>query len=148
MAPEWEIMETQNSRRAWSPLQNRCHWRWILSSRKILALALPRRGGDATNGKIVLALLQSRHVLARLQPDMYFKMPTCQNVGDSEVGHQKWDPERTRRSGKSWIIGGGDRRWEHCLSLILAQRIFFRLTSREKVEFYVGCFTLLNSPYC
>jgi hypothetical protein len=33
---------------------------------------------------------------------------------------QNWQPEIARRSGKSWIIGGGDRRWEHRLSLILA----------------------------
>jgi hypothetical protein len=36
-----------------------------------------------------LILLQSRHVLARLRPDMYFKMPKCQNVGDLEVGDPK-----------------------------------------------------------
>jgi hypothetical protein len=66
-------------------------------------------------------LLQSRHALARLRPDMYFKMPKCQNVGDSEGGDPKLaTPKDTRRSEKSWIIGGGDRRWEHRLSLILA----------------------------
>jgi hypothetical protein len=41
-------------------------------------------------------LLQSRHVLARLRPDMYFKMPKCQNVGDSEVG----DPKLATRNTK------------------------------------------------
>jgi hypothetical protein len=37
---------------AWSPRQIRCRWRGILASRQILALPLPRRGGDATNCKM------------------------------------------------------------------------------------------------
>jgi hypothetical protein len=39
---------------AWSTWQNRCHRRGILASRQILALPLPlpRRGGDATTGKM------------------------------------------------------------------------------------------------
>jgi hypothetical protein len=47
----------------------------------------------------------------------------CQNVKMSAIQKsviQNWQPGRTRRSGKSWIIGGGDRRWEHRLFLILA----------------------------
>jgi hypothetical protein len=32
--------------------------------------------------KVYEVLLQSRHVLARLRHDMYFKMSRCQNVGD------------------------------------------------------------------
>jgi hypothetical protein len=65
-------------------------------------------------------LLQSRHVLARLGLACISR---CQNVKMSATQKseiQNWQPERTRRSGKSWIIGGGDRRWEHHLSLILA----------------------------
>jgi hypothetical protein len=43
-----------------------------------------------------------------------------QNVGDSEVGDPKLATRKHRSIGESWIIGGGDRRWEHRLSPILA----------------------------
>jgi hypothetical protein len=41
-------------RLAWSPRQNRCHWRGLLASRQVLALAFPfpRGGGNGTNGKM------------------------------------------------------------------------------------------------
>jgi hypothetical protein len=47
-----------------------------------------------------LLLLQSRHVLARLRPDMYFKMPKCQNVGDSEVGDTKLATRKDTKIGE------------------------------------------------
>jgi hypothetical protein len=61
-------------------------------------------------------VLQSRHVLARLRPDMYFKMPKCQNVGDSEVGDPKLATRKDTKIGEIMDY----RRWEHRLSLILA----------------------------
>jgi hypothetical protein len=94
------------------------------------------------------AVLQSRHVLARLRPDMYFKMPKCQNVGDSEVG----DPKRANRKGRKIGEIVDYRRWGSAVGTpplsysIVAH--FLPSDYREKVEFYVGRFTLLNSPYC
>jgi hypothetical protein len=52
-------------------------------------------------------LLQSRHVLARLRPDMYFKMSKCQNVSDSEVG----DPKLATRKGTKIGEVVDYRRW-------------------------------------
>jgi hypothetical protein len=45
--------------------------------------------------------------LSNAKPDMYFKMPKCQNVGDSEVG----DPKLATR--KDTKVGGivDYRRW-------------------------------------
>jgi hypothetical protein len=54
------------------------------------------------------AVLQSRHVFARLRPDMYFKMPKCQNVGDSEVGDPKLATRKYTKIGE--IVDY--RRWE------------------------------------
>jgi hypothetical protein len=45
-------------------------------------------------------VLQSRHVLARLRPDMYFKMPKCQNVGESEVGDPKLATRKDTKIGE------------------------------------------------
>jgi hypothetical protein len=45
-------------------------------------------------------LLQSRHVLARLRPGMYFKMPKCQNVGDSEVSDPKLATRKDAKIGE------------------------------------------------
>jgi hypothetical protein len=48
-------------------------------------------------------VLQSRHVLARLRPDMYFNMPKCQNVGDSEVGDPKLTTRKDTKIGSNRI---------------------------------------------
>jgi hypothetical protein len=78
---------------------------------------------------------------------MYFKMQKCQKVGDSEG-----DPKlATRKDTKIGEIVEY-RRWESAVGApplsYSSVAHFFPLTSREKEEFYVGCFTLLNSPYC
>jgi hypothetical protein len=38
--------------------------------------------------------------LARLRPDMYFKMPKCQNVGDTEVGDPKLANRKDTKIGE------------------------------------------------
>jgi hypothetical protein len=63
--------------------------------------------------EVAKAVLQSRHVLARLRPDMYFKMPKCQNVGDPEVGdpklaNPKGHEDRGNRGLSAVGIGGGN----------------------------------------
>jgi hypothetical protein len=96
-----------------------------------------------------LKMLQSRLVLARLQPDMYFKTQKCHNVSYPEAGDPKLATRKdTKIEEIGFFLGGGNRRREHPPPPILAKRIFFPLNSKEKVEFYVGYFTLLISPYC
>jgi hypothetical protein len=62
------------------------------------------------------AVLDSRNVLARLRPDIYFKMPKCHNAGNSEVGDPKLATRKETKIGETVDY----RRWEHRLSLILA----------------------------